>query len=266
MLNNNILRNSRVAYRASALNYVRAKSATAGAVKVSVPEAKQKAVKTPKETSSFALGMFQGVTNMAEVFPFPDSLTSEEKDTTRELMEPAAKFLTEVNDAALNDAMENVPDEVLSQAKEMGLMGALVPPEYGGLGMKNTQYAKLTEVVGATDLGLGIVTGAHQSIGYKGIYLFGNEQQKKKYLPDLCSGKTMACFCLTEPSSGSDAASIKTRAVKTEDGKHYIINGGKLWISNGGFAEIFTVFAQTPVTDPITGEVKVSLCFSERLR
>jgi len=124
------------------------------------------------------------------------------------------------------------------------------------LGLKNTQYAKLTEIAGAADLGFGIVMGAHQSIGYKGIYLFGNEQQKKKYLPDLCSGKRMACFCLTEPSSGSDAASIKTRAVKSDDGKHYILNGGKLWISNGGFAEIFTVFAQTPVKDPNTGEVK----------
>jgi len=257
MLRSSIIRNSsRVAFQASPFAAVRSKSSAAGAqVKVSEPKA-EKAMKAPRETNSFALGMFQGVTNMSEVFPYPDYLTEEEKSETRELMDPAAKFLNEVNDAAVNDALETVPEEIMEQAKELGVMGALVSPDYGGLGLKNTQYAKLTEIAGAADLGFGIVMGAHQSIGYKGIYLFGNEQQKKKYLPDLCSGKRMACFCLTEPSSGSDAASIKTRAVKSDDGKHYILNGGKLWISNGGFAEIFTVFAQTPVKDPNTGEVK----------
>lgn len=209
-----------------------------------------------KESDSFALGMFQGVTKTKDVFPYPDSLTEEEKDLTRELMEPAEKFLSEVNDASKNDTLETIPAEVLEQAAEMGVLGALVPPEYGGLGLRNAQYAKLTEVVGAADLGFGIVMGAHQSIGYKGIYLFGTEAQKQKYLPDLCAGKKMAAFCLTEPSSGSDAASIKSRAVKSDDGKHYILNGGKLWISNGGLAEIFTVFAQTPVKDPKTGAVK----------
>ena len=219
-----------------------------------------------KESDSFAMGMFQGLTKTSEVFPFPDSLSAEEKDLTRELMEPAEKFLNEVNNAQKNDTLETIPDEVLEQAKEMGVLGALVPNEYGGLGLKNAQYAKLTEVVGAADLGFGIVMGAHQSIGYKGIYLFGDEEQKKKYLPDLCAGKKIAAFCLTEPSSGSDAASIKSRAVKSDDGKHYILNGGKLWISNGGLAEIFTVFAQTPVKDPKTGAEKVSFSLSDLLQ
>ena len=214
-----------------------------------------------QESDSFAMGMFQGLTKTSEVFPFPNSLSPDEKDLTRELMEPAEKFLNEVNDAMKNDTMETIPDDVWNQAKEMGVLGALVPPEYGGLGLKNTQYAKLTEVVGAADLGFGIAMGAHQSIGYKGIYLFGTDQQKKKYLPDLCAGKKLAAFCLTEPSSGSDAASIKCKAVKSDDGKHYILNGGKLWISNGGIAEIFTVFAQTPVKDEKTGAIKVRVLF-----
>ncbi|VDO90949.1 unnamed protein product [Haemonchus placei] len=88
------------------------------------------------------------------------------------------------------------------------------------------------------------------SIGYKGILLFGTDEQKDKYLPDLAAGRKFAAFCLTEPSSGSDANSIKTRAEKSPDGKHYILNGGKIWISNGGFADVFTVFAQTPVKMP----------------
>ncbi|KIH65240.1 member 9, family protein, acyl-CoA dehydrogenase family [Ancylostoma duodenale] len=143
-----------------------------------------------------------------------------------------------------------IPKEVLAQFAELGAFGALVPPEYEGAGMNNSQMAKLAEIVGAHDLGLGVVMGAHQSIGYKGILLFGTEEQKAKYLPDLASGRKFAAFCLTEPSSGSDANSIRSRAVKSPDGKHYILDGSKIWISNGGFAEIFTVFAQTPIKMP----------------
>lgn len=110
------------------------------------------------------------------------------------------------------------------------------------------------EIVGAHDLGVGIVVGAHQSIGFKGILLFGTKEQKDKYLPMISTGKKYAAFCLTEPSSGSDAGSIRCRAVKSEDGKHYILNGSKIWISNGGVAEIMTVFAQTEVVDPKTGK------------
>lgn len=112
------------------------------------------------------------------------------------------------------------------------------------------------EIVGAHDLGVGIFIGAHQSIGFKGILLVGTEEQKKKYLPRLSSGKVYAAFCLTEPSSGSDAGSIRTRAVLSPDGKHYILNGSKIWISNGGIADVMTVFAQTEVKDPKTGEKK----------
>ncbi|RCN26767.1 hypothetical protein ANCCAN_27506 [Ancylostoma caninum] len=98
-----------------------------------------------------------------------------------------------------------IPKEVLAQFAELGAFGALVPPEYEGAGMNNSQMARLAEIVGAHDLGLGVVMGAHQSIGYKGILLFGTEEQKAKYLPDLASGRKFAAFCLTEPSSGSDA-------------------------------------------------------------
>lgn len=86
--------------------------------------------------------------------------------------------------------------------------------------------------------------------------LFGNPEQKKKYLPDVATGRKIAAFCLTEPSSGSDAGSIRTRAELSPDGKHYVLNGSKIWISNGGFAEVMTVFAQTPVKDPKSGVTK----------
>merc|ERR1712126_46785 len=114
--------------------------------------------------------------------------------------------------------------------------------------------------------GVGIFIGAHQSIGFKGILLCGTDEQKAKYLPKLATGENFAAFALTEPSSGSDASSIKTRAELNKEGTHWILNGGKIWISNGGIAEIFTVFAKTPVKDEATGTVteKISAFIVER--
>lgn len=102
----------------------------------------------------------------------------------------------------------------------------------------------MVEIVGGNDLGMGIYLGAHQSIGFKGIMLVGTPEQKEKYLPKLATGEHIAAFALTEPSSGSDANSVRTRATLSEDGKHFVLNGGKLWISNGNIADVFTVFAQ----------------------
>ena len=132
----------------------------------------------------------------------------------------------------------------------MGAYGLMVPEEMSGVGLNNSSYARMVEIVGKYDLGLGIHLGAHQSIGYKGIILDGNEEQKQKYLPGLATGETLAAFALTEPGSGSDAASIKTRATLSEDGKHWVLNGSKIWISNGGQCQLYTVFAKTEVTDP----------------
>ena len=138
--------------------------------------------------------------------------------------------------------------------------------ELDGVGLTNTQYARLTEVVGGNDLGVGIFIGAHQSIGFKGILLCGTDEQKAQYLPKLATGEQFAAFALTEPSSGSDAGSIKTRAELNKEGTHWILNGGKIWISNGGIAEVFTVFAKTPIMDEATGTVteKVSAFIVER--
>lgn len=95
-----------------------------------------------------------------------------------------------------------------------------------------------------TRFGILLFNTIYQSIGFKGILLFGTEEQKLKYIPDLASGNKIAAYCLTESNAGSDALSIKTKAVLSEDGKHYVLNGSKLWISNGGIADVFTVFAK----------------------
>ncbi|KAL4659919.1 very long-chain specific acyl-CoA dehydrogenase, mitochondrial [Arapaima gigas] len=208
------------------------------------------------ESKSFAVNMFKGQLNTSQVFPFPSVLNEEQSEFIRELVGPVSKFFTEVNDPVKNDALEKVEDGTMEGLKELGAFGLQVPTDLGGLGLTNTQYARLVEIVGVHDLGVGITLGAHQSIGFKGILLFGNQAQKEKYLPKLASGETIAAFCLTEPASGSDAASIKTTAVLSPCGKYYTLNGGKIWISNGGLAEIFTVFAKTPVKDEKTGAVK----------
>ncbi|XP_039602847.1 very long-chain specific acyl-CoA dehydrogenase, mitochondrial isoform X1 [Polypterus senegalus] len=208
------------------------------------------------ESKSFAVNMFKGQLSTSQVFPFPSVMSEEQAQFLSELVGPVSKFFEEVNDPVKNDVLEKVEDATMQGLKELGAFGLQVPTDLSGMGLTNTQYARLVEIVGMHDLGVGITLGAHQSIGFKGILLYGNRQQKEKYLPKLATGETIAAYCLTEPSSGSDAASIKTTAVKSECGKYYILNGGKIWISNGGLAEIFTVFAKTPVKDETTGEVK----------
>ncbi|XP_053611568.1 very long-chain specific acyl-CoA dehydrogenase, mitochondrial [Plodia interpunctella] len=200
----------------------------------------------PRESASFTLNLFRGLLEPAQVFPYPEPLSDDQKQMLNELVPPVEKFFEEVNDPAKNDATAQIEESTLSGLWELGAFGLQVPADLGGLGLSNTQYARLVEIVGANDLGVGITLGAHQSIGFKGILLFGTPEQKAEYLPRVTGGQ-YAAFCLTEPSSGSDAGSIKTRAVLSPDGQHFILNGSKIWISNGGIAEIMTVFAQTPV-------------------
>jgi very long chain acyl-CoA dehydrogenase len=218
------------------------------------------------ETTSFAMNVFLGQIRPDEVFPFRDVLSDDQRHVLEAIVGPAEEFFAEHNDPLKNDKEEKLDDKTMLSLREMGAFGLQVPEKYGGLGLNNTQYGRLVEIIGGNDLGLGIVLGAHQSIGFKGITLFGTSEQKQKYLPSLSTGQKLAAFCLTEPSSGSDASSIRSRAVPTDDGKYYILNGTKIWISNGGIADVFTVFAQTPVLDNSSGisKEKVTAFIVER--
>merc|ERR1719432_482013 len=217
-------------------------------------------------SNSFVQNIFRGLIEPTQVFPFPVALDEEQRENLEMLVPIAERVMTEQNDPLLNDQLESVPEDTVNALRELGAFGLQVPVELDGVGLTNTQYARLTEVVGGNDLGVGIFIGAHQSIGFKGILLAGTPEQKEKYLPKLATGENFAAFALTEPSSGSDAGSIKTRAVLNEAGTHWILNGGKIWISNGVIAEIFTVFCKTPIVDPATGTEteKVSAFIVER--
>lgn len=135
-------------------------------------------------------------------------------------------------------------EEKMRQLGELGLLGVAVPEEYGGLGMGFVSTMLACDIVSGANGSLATAYGAHTGIGTLPILLYGTEDQKKKYLPDLATGAKFGAYCLTEPDAGSDANSGKTRAKLSEDGQHYMINGQKMWISNAGFAEIFIVFAK----------------------
>ena len=132
---------------------------------------------------------------------------------------------------------------LLDKAGELGLLGTSVPTEYGGFGMDFNTTMLVAEVIGGGH-SLAVALSAHTGIGTLPIVYYGSEDQKKKYLAKLASGEWKAAYCLTEPDSGSDANSGKTKATLAADGKHYVINGQKMWITNGGFADIFIVFAK----------------------
>jgi len=133
--------------------------------------------------------------------------------------------------------------KLLEEAGELGLLGAGLPEEYGGMGVDFNTETILSEHLGPSH-SFGVAAAAHSGIGTLPLLYFGTDAQKQKYLPDLAIGKIKAAYCLTEPGSGSDALAAKTRADLTEDGKHYLINGQKMWITNAGFADLFTVFAK----------------------
>jgi acyl-CoA dehydrogenase family protein 9 len=157
-------------------------------------------------------------------------------------------------DAAKNDHDGRFPDSMREAFHALGFMGMNIPEAYGGFGASAKVFNRVFGEIGGTDPALAVYFGAHQSIGCKGIVLFGTEVQKQKWLPRCASGELVAAFCLTEPGSGSDAQAMAARAVPSEDGTHYVLNGTKIWISNAGYAGLFTVFAKVPVT--IDGKAK----------
>ncbi|MTD30866.1 acyl-CoA dehydrogenase [Planomicrobium sp. YIM 101495] len=135
------------------------------------------------------------------------------------------------------------PTDILKKMGELGLMGITVPEEHGGSGMDFTSYITAIHELSKASAVVGVILSVHTSVGTNPILNFGNEQQIQKYVPKLASGEYLGAFCLTEPAAGSDAGSLKTKAVR--DGDHYVLNGSKVFITNGGEADTYIVFAST---------------------
>jgi alkylation response protein AidB-like acyl-CoA dehydrogenase len=171
----------------------------------------------------------------------------EEKNEEQQMMMQTCADFVEQNITPNLDRMDSMEEGfmpgLLDKAGELGMLGISVPDEYGGMGMDFVTSMLCTEALGQA-YSFSVAYGAHTGIGTLPILYYGNEEQKKKYIPKLATGEWKACYCLTEPGAGSDANSGKTKAIPTDDGKHYVLNGQKMWITNGGFADVFTVFAK----------------------
>ncbi|NIJ51187.1 acyl-CoA dehydrogenase family protein [Dyadobacter arcticus] len=181
-------------------------------------------------------------TAASQIF-IPEEFTEEQRmiaDTCRDFLSKEIwPRLDEIDHATSPELISGLMDK----AGELGLLGTAVPEEYGGFGMNFNTSMLVAEATGAGN-SFSVALSAHTGIGTLPILYYGNEEQKSKYLPKLASGEWKAAYCLTEPDSGSDANSGKTKAILTEDSKHYVINGQKMWITNGGFADILIVFAK----------------------
>ena len=196
-----------------------------------------------KEIPSIVKHMFYGEVLEDEIFPYPH-FNENQVEMAKAMVDAIDKFGLANIDSAKFDKDAKIPKEVLDGLASLGLCGLGVGEEFGGLGLDTTLYARVFSQVAGIDGAIATTLGAHQSIGFKALLNEGNDEQKKAWLPKLASGEIFAAFCLTEPGSGSDAYSIKTKAVQNNDGT-YTINGQKLWITNAGLAGFYSVFAKT---------------------
>jgi alkylation response protein AidB-like acyl-CoA dehydrogenase len=191
-----------------------------------------------------AKALFYGDIVKSLIWPFP-KINPENEEMLQMILESVDRFLEGREEEFRQwDESGAQPEEFIQDLRELGLFGLIIPEEYGGIGLSNSAYSRVLQQCSRYDSSVSLTIGAHSSIGLKGVLLFGTDAQKEKYLPKLASGEMIAAFCLTEAGSGSDAASIKANAVK-QPGGGWVLNGEKLWITNGGIGNFYTVFART---------------------
>ena len=195
---------------------------------------------------NFLANIYFGSLDMEKFHSFRDL---EEDEETREITEKFQQ-VTERYPSSYLEEQGTIPADLLDELKKIGFFGLNIPKEYGGLGLSVRQYLKVVAELSSSDLALALVSLAHLSIGCKGIVLFGNEAQKAKYLVPAATGEMIFSYALTEPKTGSDAKNIETMAVLSEDGRYYILNGQKTYITNANYAGGLTVFAQLDPENP----------------
>jgi acyl-CoA dehydrogenase family member 9 len=200
-----------------------------------------------KPLPSFGKSLFHGTIRADRVLPFP-RFPESEREVLALTLEAIEKLKKEIDVFAIEEA-KKIPDELMTRFKEMGLFGLIIPEEYGGFGFSTSAYVQTISALAMIDASITATVGAHQSIGLKALLMFGTDEQKKEYLPRLATGEWLAAFGLTEPGAGSDVRSLRTNAVLSADKSHYVLNGEKIWITNGGLAHFFTVFAKTSHED-----------------
>jgi acyl-CoA dehydrogenase family protein 9 len=196
-----------------------------------------------KRSASFMRSLAMGQIEEEILLPFPDPKLSE-KATLGAVLRKVNELLgPRTADFAAWDAAGVLPPEFLEELRRAGLFGLVLPERHGGMGLSATGYARVLQEIAHHDASVAVTLGVHGSIGVRGLLLYGTEEQKARWLPRLATGELVAAFCLTEPEAGSDAAAIRTTAVR--DGGGWILDGRKGWVSNGSIAGLFTVFART---------------------
>jgi alkylation response protein AidB-like acyl-CoA dehydrogenase len=194
---------------------------------------------------SFVRDLFLGNLRMDLIHPYPEQ-DPEEIARAKPFLEKLERFLREKVDSDRIDREGEIPDAVIQGLKDLGAFGIKIPREYGGLGLSQLSYMKAIELVSSVDGSITALLSAHQSIGVpQPLKMFGTEAQKKKYFPRLAKG-AISAFALTESGVGSDPAALETMAIPSDDGAAWILNGEKLWCTNGTKAELMVVMARTP--------------------
>jgi alkylation response protein AidB-like acyl-CoA dehydrogenase len=208
-------------------------------------ELTESARETAQAERDFAGGLFMGRFNFARIHPFP-AQSAEDRDRGSAFLQRLGAFLRERVDPDEIDRTGEIPQEVIDGLSRMGAFGIKISPEFGGLGLTQTNYCRVGMMLGSFCGNLTALISAHQSIGVpQPLILFGTEKQKQRFLPRLAPGQISA-FALTETKVGSDPAKMETYAEPTPDGEGFILNGEKLWCTNGLKAEVIVVMAKTP--------------------
>jgi alkylation response protein AidB-like acyl-CoA dehydrogenase len=207
------------------------------------------------EHLGFAKSLFFGHFQAGQLFPYP-TLPPDERAVVDESVAKVKRFCAESVDSVAIDRDADIPRSVIDGLGSIGVLGMTAPKEYGGLGFSQQGYCKVLEAIGAHDSSTAVFVNAHGSIGIRALVLFGTDEQKRRWLPGLASGRELAAFALTEEQAGSDAGNVQTTATPTEDGKAFVLNGTKRYITNGSIANVLTVAARTPV--PGSKDTKVT--------
>ena len=172
------------------------------------------------------------------------------------MVEKTKKFCKEYIDPDAIDREAMIKPGVVKGLGNIGILGMTISKKFGGIGMRQTNYCRVMEVIGGHCASTAVFVNAHHSIGLRALELFGTDEQRAKWMAPLAAGDKMAAFALTEPMAGSDAGNVRTTATPSEDGEGYIINGEKRWITNGGIADVLTLMARTP--DPADPDGKIT--------
>ena len=209
------------------------------------------------ERMGFIKNIFWGSLREDLVFPYPE-VSPEEVARCDQLLAALDDYFKNEHPTIQIDQEQEIPESAIKRLFELGVMGMIIPQEYGGGGFGITSYNRVLERIGCSCGSTAVMVSAHQSIGCGAIKLFGTEEQKKLYLPRMANNM-LSAFCLSEPNVGCDAGGQETHCELSDDGTHYILNGEKKWATSASMAGLFTVMAKQKIKDPKTGKEKESI-------